>query len=748
MKPLLSFFNIAIFTPTSKVHVQRDVMREVDERLVKYSQRGIFLTLLVFSLAMLMGEYYINNPKMAIALGGGLVCITFIRIFFLLKFDQLYAKGPGRWRNLFFYSSLAGSAWWGFVIANITLANGLQYETPILWLYTVAFFTGSIYIFAPFQRFLKLYMFASFIPCAVIAILMLEAISVLYGVIMIVLYILLCRQGKIIGQNYWDKLQATYELLQKANALQAEKLTTESSLNNQDVLFNNLTRELKSSMQEILGSLKLIKNSSLPKEEEQVLFLAEQKAQQQLSLLRNVAELANISTKKLLLDQHVIDPRYHIEEALNNISIIAHKKHIELFSSFASDFPLRIRGDAERFEQLLGNLISSACQFAVSGELLLSSSYRLNEDPGTLKITLINATPIRTPETEEQIHTAFSPYYASDIKLGLSLAIVKGLAQCMDGNAGAYYRDDGALLFWVSIKLSAVSTGVMKTSSQLKLSGKKTLLYQAPKTIADVFSHTLTAWGLDVDIVNDEQAALALLEDNIKDSPYQLVIIYTQLDDVSGLQLSKKIADHAKLWATPQIVTLSKLQTKQKEVEEHFLKYVSVGVIYKPIQHRPLQKMIKSFLLSDHTESTNDADKDNFLEGKHILLFQQEDIDLVIVKAMLKSMGCVVESASTMSECEGLLETISFDAFICESHLENENLPLFVENARKVNDVLRDNHYKLPVLGLTSHELAGEETHCLASGMEYYIDSPTNIDDLRAILRRFIGRAAHMAENQ
>ena len=70
----------------------------------------------------------------------------------------------------------------------------------------------------------------------------------------------------------------------------------------------------------------------------------------------------------------------------------------------------------------------------------------------------------------------------------------------------------------------------------------------------------------------------------------------------------------------------------------------------------------------------------------------------------------------------------------------------FIEFIKAANDSHHSDGYILPILGLTNHEEDGEETRCLQCGMNYYIDSPLQIDDLRAILRRWIGRAIHMAE--
>ena len=736
-----------LFEVSSKVHTQRNVMRDTDNRIANYSRRGLFLNVILFVACMMFGEYAKQQPVMSNILVAGVILLSAIRGYFLFRFEHFYAQAPGRWRNMFFFFSLCGAVWWGFVLAHITLVNGLEYETPLLWLYTIAFFASTMYAFAPYERFLRVHMFVCLIPCALAAIFLFQLMSIFYGLVMLALFLQLSRQARIISKNYWGKLQANYDLATRANQLEAEKITTQSSLSNRDILYGNVIVEIKAAIQEILGSIQLLKYSALPEEEEQLVLLAEQKSQQQINMLKNVTELSSITDNELLLEQQVIDPRFHIEQALNNISIIAHKKNIELYSSFANDFPLRIRGDIDRIEQLIGNMISSACQFCNEGELLVSSSFRFEQDPGQLKISVINRAPIRTTESIEMINDAFSLQRATDMNLGLSLAIFKGLANCMGGNAGAEYREDGSLIFWASIRLPVVSNNTATQNVSLKLSGKRVLLYQPPKTIAEVLQNTLENWGLIVDVIHHEQEALSALEAAVDNKPYRLLMLYTRLNDLDSLSLSKKVAEHEQLWNLPQIVVLSRLQNKLAVVDEHFSKYVRVQVIYKPIRLRRLHKIVKELLIENNESEKSDHQVEDFLTEKRILLFQQEDIDVAIANAMLRKLGCCVTAVQSMDKALTLLGEECFDAFITESHLEDVDLKLFVEDAKSKNVEQHTEHYIIPVLGLTSHQKDSEETQCLASGMDYYIDYPVNIDYLQAILRSWIGRAVHMAEN-
>ncbi|MBX2808317.1 MAG: hybrid sensor histidine kinase/response regulator, partial [Cellvibrionaceae bacterium] len=110
---------VSFFTPASKVHKQRNIMRETDARIARYTRRGILLSFSVFCICMLLGDYFFLQTTLAIILGLGILLITAIRAYLLFRFDTSYGNAPNRWRNIFFFVSIAGAAWWGLILAAV-----------------------------------------------------------------------------------------------------------------------------------------------------------------------------------------------------------------------------------------------------------------------------------------------------------------------------------------------------------------------------------------------------------------------------------------------------------------------------------------------------------------------------------------------------------------------------------------------------------------------------------------------------
>jgi signal transduction histidine kinase/DNA-binding response OmpR family regulator len=740
----------SFFVPKTKVHKQRNLMRETDSRLAKYSIRGMALSVLVFGVSMLLGDFYHQQPLLTCAFASGIILATVFRAYYLIRFDVIYARAPEYWRNVYFTITVFGAILWGLMLASVTYVVGMDKETPLLWLYTIAFFSSCSHVFSPYQRFYTIYMSVSLLPSSLIAILSLNALDGVYGLIMLVLFFLMRTQGVGQGNAYWDRLQANYDLTQRANALQAEKISSESSLSNKDTLFTNLAGELKTSLREIMGSLQLLKLSTLQEQDEQLVSLTVQKSQQQMHMLQNILEFSHISRKEIRLEGHVMDLRGAIDRSVTSVSDRLYKKQIEVFSQFSSAFPFRVRGDSERIEQILVNMIVSAIDYSGKGALLLDVSYTEGVNgAGTLKVMIDIDNPFRNIEIEQQLHDAFKPHYASNMSQGLSLAIAKGLAVCMQGDAGANYSADGHLKFWFTIVLPIVTPANNGTQSLPKLNGKSLLLFQPPKIIENEYQDNLESWGFNVDIIYEYDNAISKIEESKNSSkPYDLVLIYTSIGDFIGFDFAKHVSEVTNN-TTRQLLCITDTQSKLKDVVAFVEDQALVEIIRKPIQYKSLRQRLKH-MLTDDDDSLLSAFKGGFLKDKNILLYQIEEIDQTIAEVMLKKLGCIVTIVKSAEAITEQAEVKAFDAFITESQITgiDTGMKIYLESIKSTNQKLHQNGYVLPVLGLNQHEQEGEETKCLQSGMDYYIDLPLQFDDLKAILRRWIGRAIHLAESQ
>ena len=215
------------FYPTSKVQKDRHVIRDTDARMAKYSRRGLVFNFIAFLICLYGGRFVELNRELTIVLTTGLLLITFLRGIYLFRFEQLYPRWPARWRNIYFAVTLIGAMWWGVILVSITLQLGMAHETPLLWLYTVVFFSTTAHAFAPYHRFLSYYQFFGIIPAAAAAFYLGQWHAYVYGSLMLVFYLILTHQCRLISDNYWKNSKLAMHLANEWNPMNKNILPVE-----------------------------------------------------------------------------------------------------------------------------------------------------------------------------------------------------------------------------------------------------------------------------------------------------------------------------------------------------------------------------------------------------------------------------------------------------------------------------------------------------------------------------------------
>lgn len=727
-----------LFTPELKVQKQRSIMRETDARVAKYSRRGVIFSLVAFAVSMVVGNYANAKPVMVYILAAGLIFFSCIRSYYLFRFDTIYARGPNRWRNTYFFISLAGASWWSFMVVNVTLTIGLTGETPLLWIYTAVFFSSVAYVFAPYKKFLSMYLFVGLIPPAAAAVILGDHLSLLFGLVMLILFLMLHHQGQVICKQYWDRLQANYDLAKRASALEAERIDTQSSIANNQVFLNTLGKELRVSFNDVLGTLSLLEHSTLNSEQQHLLSLTYQQTQRQSVMINNVLEFANISENEFNLDHSIINPRVQIENILDLLSNGAHRHGIELYSVFTQELPIRIRCDGYRFDQIITNLLTSAFDFCDRGELIVRASYTyLNNKEGRVRVEVVNVAPKTTHE--DWLINPFDPHAASDIHFGLNLAIAKKIAEHMGGSVGVEKTATTGLRFWMTAVVETVAKNSPDIQEVPKLTGKRILLFRPPSKIASTFIQTLNNWGLEVETVNEIERGIARLHSASNNKPFSGVFIYTNLDSLESIDFADQIASDPKLAAVSRILVISQIQRQKDPVIKHLNQYPETQILYKPIQHKNVLKLLKSQLTPVSGNVSEEAHHEsNWLLGKSVLLFQCEEIEMAVAEGMLSKLGCKVYQANSLPDAVDLSVDKPFDVLITESHLPDTDIKSLLLKIKE--NQMRLSGKKIPILALSGRIEGAQTTYCLSCGVDDFIDKPLRFEELEEMLQRWIGR--------
>ena len=134
--------------------------------------------------------------------------------------------------------------------------------------------------------------------------------------------------------------------------------------------------------------------------------------------------------------------------------------------------------------------------------------------------------------------------------------------------------------------------------------------------------------------------------------------------------------------------------------------------------------------LSDDENSGMSMD---ILHGAKILLVEDNVVNQVLAKALLKKKGVVVVTASNGKEALGLLDCQNFDGVLMDCQM-----PVMdgYETTRQIRSQKRFS--KLPIIAMTANAMKGDRDKVLAVGMNDHIAKPFNPDLMYRTIAKWI----------
>jgi two-component system sensor histidine kinase BarA len=234
-------------------------------------------------------------------------------------------------------------------------------------------------------------------------------------------------------------LQHSHELLEEKNIqLMLDKRKSEEKHKQQSALISNLSHEVRTPLNGIIGFSNLLLDSQLNPLEHDYAKTIKTSAQDLLSIINDILDYSKIEACKLTLDTIPIDIRACIDEVFALIAPKAHKKGLDLIPSTALNVPQKLLGDPLRIKQILNNLIDNAVKFTEHGYVILRT--RIEQESDKDYTLCLSVTDTGMGITAEEQALLFQPFHQADSSIsrryggsGLGLIIAKQLAEQMHG---------------------------------------------------------------------------------------------------------------------------------------------------------------------------------------------------------------------------------------------------------------------------------------------------------------------------
>lgn len=427
-----------------------------------------------------------------------------------------------------------------------------------------------------------------------------------------------------------------------------------------ELFIANAVHEIRTPVQTVIGTLDLLSDTRLNKEQIEYVRQIRYGADVLLALVNDILDFSKLKSHKLLIENIPYNVKTLTENVAHLIGIEAYNKEIEVVTDIDyKNIPDTVLGDPTRIQQILLNLLKNAVKFTNCGYIHLEL-LRQEEN------LLFQVTDSGIGINEKKMDSLFKSYYQGDSSFtrkyggsGLGLAICKLLVQKMNGKIGVKKNPYGGSIFWFTVPLK------IEFSENSFLSAPyvppvpattKILIVDDSNLVRKSLTHQLNSIGLQYiqSSSNGEDAFLKMQYAEQLGNPFEIVFIDMIMPVVEGWHLASKIKNSSELAKTKLYMLVPEGQMG-REAKMKLLDWFA-GYLYKPIRREKLDALlidtngeIPSTKLLEEIEGKSQPEdfeeKKEFAKGIKILVAEDHPVNREILVQFLTKFGATIFQA-------------------------------------------------------------------------------------------------------
>jgi signal transduction histidine kinase/CheY-like chemotaxis protein len=517
--------------------------------------------------------------------------------------------------------------------------------------------------------------------------------------------------------------------LEKHNLLEENKNLNQ--IDEKELFLANMSHEIRTPLNGIVGYNQLLLHTELNVVQKGYINSMNQCSIQLLQIINDILDFAKLTSNKMELNTEC----FSIEEIKDIImDAMGHRlreKKQNCVFHFDSLCPKFIILDKQKLVQILINLVSNANKFSDMGTKIEITFSNFNDN------LIINIKDNGIGITNENISKIFKAFEQLNVHnysggTGLGLAICKKLSKLLGGNIKVESEINKGSIFTVKVKFTKPENcefNIVKNCDTLK--DKSVLIVDDNADNRIVLSELLFEWQMKPVICASALEALKLVLNGRYN--FDLGLIDICMPGISGMELAKQIKEENPLLpliALSSIDSFVNTNDFDSKIDKPINRLQLFNNIYNIINKKEVQPSFigKNKYTSNHTPIKK--------ESKDIKILIAEDIiyNRNLLVNMLNNIG--YNNIDTAENGQITIELIE------KAHNENNpykilllDLRMPVMDGYKVIDIYQQRKWTLPhIIVITACILTKERKKCKEMGVEYFINKPIQIKELKEIM--------------
>lgn len=522
----------------------------------------------------------------------------------------------------------------------------------------------------------------------------------------------------------------------------------------------NMSHEIRTPMNGIMGLSHLaLQINNTPPQLRNYLHKIDSSAKSLLRIINDILDYSKMEAGKMEMEVAPFQLEMVLENCTQPLMPAINSKGTELVIDIAPKTPMSLVGDSVRLGQILLNLTNNAVKFTPAGSIIIAVSVEdRTADTVCLRFSVTDTGIGIAPEYLEKLFESFTQADTSITRryggTGLGLAICKSLVQMMNGSI-TVQSEPGKGTSFVFTAVFGVHENALAPAPHPHFKSMSVLVVDDNSCSRTILGQSLVNFGARVEETASGEEALRLCKAALeKGNSYTLLLIDWKMPGMNGIETAQQIHDlYPEGNGAPTIIMVT-AHDREFILAEAQAAHIQT-VLTKPVTPSSLHDVIAALLQfppcaatdsNTDTASTTDntstqpharldpvvakgTDPQNKLQGKRVLLAEDNEINQLVATEILASFGLIVTVANNGVEAVKAALSTPFDAILMDIQMPEMD---GIEATRRIRTEQKLN--TTPIIAMTAHAMTGDHEKSLLAGMQAHITKPINPEEIYSTL--------------
>ncbi len=454
-----------------------------------------------------------------------------------------------------------------------------------------------------------------------------------------------------------------------------------------------------------------------------------------LTLINDILDISKVESGKLKLSPVTFSIVETVENLVNISQPMIKEKNIEFGFHIDRMEKEYLYTDQLRLNQIYINILSNAIKYTEpGGSVNVYMSEDKSDAPGCIRLTYVVAdTGIgMSPEFMATMYQPFSRQIDSRVNsiqgTGLGLAITKQMVEMLGGTIDCQSEQGKGTTFTIVLDIPIAD----RQRDDMKFDHLEVLIVDDDDIMLQTTAQTLESLGASVQQAKSGPEALEMIgQKHDSGQDYDVIIIDWKMPEMDGPETIRRI--RTDMDTDTPILLISSYDWS--DIEDKAKEAGANGFVSKPLFASTLFDKINDLIGKDSASHEPEEDYSD-LQGMHILVAEDNDINWEIISYMLNTFGIEADRAENGQICVDMISSAdagSYDLIFMDVQMPQMNGLDATRTIRKLEDPWASS---IPIIAMTADAFSENVSECLSAGMNGHIAKPIDVKLVIREIRR------------